>query len=302
MAGIITTGNKPRLLLPGISNLFGLAYKQYPSVYESVFDKKTSQRNYEEALRMTGVSMAEKKGEGEAIGIDDVNQSFARRTQHEVWGKKIAITEEAFEDDLYMKHAEGLSKELAKALFHAKETNAAAIFNNADSTTGIHQGSDGVALLSTAHLLGGGGTFSNTVTSDLSEVALENAVINIEGFVDDRGLRMMANVKCLLIPKESRYIAHRILSSTLRPGTPDNDANAIKDMNDVPDTKVWRFLTDTNSWFLVTDVPGFCFYERRGATPRYFMDDNTHDHIYSITERYSFDHYDPRAVYGSMGA
>lgn len=300
--GVITTGSHPRLLLPGISMLFGQFYNQLDAKHMEIFAKKMSKRNYEEAVQLVGVGQAEKKGEGEPIAIDSTKQGYARRTVHNVWHKAIKITMEAFEDNLYQDQSKILSKELAKALFHTKETNAAAILNNADSTSAPYVGADGKALLASDHPLGRGGSFSNLSTSDLSELALENAMIAIAGWVDNSNLLLNANVKSLVIPRQNRYTAHRILRSNLRAGTADNDANALKDMSDVPSIIEWRFLTDSDSWFLLTDQDGLCFYERKGQESRYFQEDTTLDNVYMMYERYSFDHYDPRAIYGSMGA
>lgn len=305
-AGIITTGSKPRLLLPGITNLFGLTYAQLMPVHTKIFDKKSSQRNYEEAVQLTGVGLAQLKNEGEAIAIDSIGQSFVRLTRHQVWGKKIRITKEAFDDDLYLDQAKVLSAELAKSLFHTKETNAAAIFNNATSTTGTYALADGKALLASDHVLGGGGSFSNIVTADLSELALEQAIINLRAFKDNAGLRILANPGKLLIPSALIFEAHRILKSDLRVGTADNDINAIKSMGALSEVVEWRFLTDDDSWFIITDgaggQAGFIYYERTAAEPHYYMDDSTFDHMYCMTERYSFDAIDPRHVIGSMGA
>lgn len=300
-AGVITTGSAPRLLLPGITTLFGLAYKELKGIHPLVYAKKNSDKNFEEAIAMAGVGMAELKGEGEAIGVDSYKQARARRTFHEVYGKKLRITKEAFEDNLYMSQASVMSKELAKAAFHAKETIAAARFNNATSTAVPYVGADAVALLSGSHPVDAGGTFSNIASADLSELALENAMIAIGAWVDDAGLLLNADVKRLLIPRQSRYIAHRILNSNLRSGTGENDANALKDRMDIPEITEWRFLTDSDCWFLLTDVEGFLHYQRKAPSFSNFEDDHTKDQFYDMYERYSFDNIDARAVYGSMG-
>jgi hypothetical protein len=302
MSGPVTTGLIPRLLLPGITELYGMKYKQLPSVHDKVYKKMKSERNYEEAVQMVGLGMAEIKGQGEAIAIDRFKQSYARRTQHDTWTKAVKITMEAFEDNLYQNQASFLSGELAKALFHAKESRSAALFNNATSTSAPYLGADGKAFLASDHPTGSGGTFSNIATSDISELALENAVINIYGYVGSDGLRMLARPKCLLIPRQSAFEAERILKSTLRSGTSDNDANALFQRKDIPQVLEWQFLTDSDSWFVLTDVDGLMYYERMAAKPHYHQDDATMDHLYSIFERYSFDYTDPRAVYGSMGA
>ncbi len=301
-AGIITTGSKPRLLVPGIDKLFGLNYDQLKAKHPEIYSMKSSKKNFEEAVKLVGVGQAELKGEGDAIAADSISQDYARRTPHNVWGKSVRITMEAFEDDLYLSHAQVLSKELAKALFHAKETNAAALFNNATSTSAPYVGADGKAFLASDHPQAGGGTISNLSTSDISELALENAMIAIAGWTDDAGLLMDADVKCLLLPTANRYKVHRILETPLRSGTAENDANALRDRGDIPKVVEWRFLTDTDSWYLLTDVDGLVGYNRTNPTSHYYMDDKTMDHYYSKHERYSFDYYNPLSAYGSLGA
>lgn len=302
MASIITTGSHPRLLLADISELFGAHYKQLDALCDKVYMKKKSQLNYEEAVQLVGMDMASKKDQGSAIEIDGTKQGYSRRTYHEVWQKSAKITMEAVDDNRHLNQATELSKHLARSLFHAKETNAAALFNNATSTSAPYVSADGLAFLSSAHLLGGGGTYSNLSSSDLSELALEDAQIAIAGWVDNNNLLINAKVRSLLIPSNNRYTAHRILRSDLRVGTADNDANAIKDRNEIPQILEWRFLTDTDSWFLLTDQDGLCFYERMASRPSYEQEYLTKDHIYTMMERYSFDHYDERCVYGSVGA
>lgn len=300
-AGIITTGSHPRLLLPGITELFGSAYKQYDPVHPKVFNKKSSERNFEEAVQLIGVGMASKLDEGSALEVDSTKQGYARRTQHEVYGKLIKITQQAFDDNLYLSQAQELSRELAKSLFHAKETVSSDIFNNATSTSAPYVGADGKALIASDHPTGVGGTFSNLSSSDLSEIALENAVIAIKKFVGSDGLKMMAKPKSLLIPVDSEFIAHRIFKSNYQVDGNMN-SNALKDRNDIPNVMPWVFLSDTDSWFILTDQKGLCFYERTPKKPIYFEEESSLSHFYGIWERYSFDHYDPRAVYGSMGA
>ena len=302
MSSIITTGSHPRLLLADISELFGAHYEQLEAKHGMIYRKKSSQRNYEEAVQLIGMGMAEKKDQGSPISLDATSQGYSRRTYHEVWQKSAKITMEAVDDNRHLNQAAELSKHLARSLFHAKETNAAALFNNATSTSAPYVGADGVALLANNHPLGGSGTYSNLSISDLSELALENAMIAIAGWVDNNNLLLDAKVKKIVIPANNRYVAHRILNSDLRSGTTDNDANAIKDRGDVPEIVEWRFITDTDSWFLMTDQDGLCFYDRMAAKPSYEQEFLTKDHIYTIMERYSFDHYDGRAIYGSMGA
>jgi hypothetical protein len=270
---------------------------------DMLYDVKSSKRNYEEFVQLRGVGVAQEKGEGEAISIDDVAQFSDRKVVHKVWAKAIRITEEAFEDDLYQNYAQVASKELAKSLAHAKEINAAKLFNNATSTSTPYVDKFGKAFVSTGHQTGSGGTYSNITTSDLTELALENADIQMQGWVGNDGLRIMVKTKQLLIPPQLRYKAHRILRSDLRSGTADNDTNALKDMSLIPSILEWQFLEDTNNWFLLTDVDGLCHYHRMKPTSFYAMDEDTHDHKYSVRERYSHDYNgDHRCVLGGIVA
>ena len=303
--GVITTGSTPRLLLSAtIANLFGMDYKQLQAVYPKVYKTKSSEKNFEESVLLNGLGMAQQKGEGDTIAIDSYQQGGARRTYHTVWGKGVRVTMEHFQDNLHMNVAQVASKELAKSLFHAKETNAAAFFNNATSTSAPYVGWDAKALLDTAHPTGVGGTFSNKASTDFSELALENAIITIKKWIGYDGLQVMINSSNLklLIPVDSSFDVHRIIKSELRSGTADNDANAVKDMSIISSVIPWVFLTDTDSWFLLTGQDGLCHFDRMSPTTHHYQDDRTLDSIYQIYERYSFDHYDPHAVFGSMGA
>ena len=297
--GIINTGSFPRLLLPGITTLFGMEYSQLDGLHDKIFQKKSSQRAFEEAVQLVGMGMAEKLGEGEALQLDTTKQGYSRRTYHEVWSKAAMITQVAFDDNLYQDQAQVLSKQLAKALFHAKENNARLLFDNCTSTSAPYVGADGKALLATDHPTGSGATFSNLSTSDLSELALENARNAIRGWVGSDGLLINANIKGLLVPPQLRFEAHRILMSTQRSGTANNDTNAIRELGMIPQIMEWAFLTDTNNWYLLTDVDGLVMYERKAMEPRYYMENETMNHVYQMSERYSFDYFDPRAVYGA---
>lgn len=302
MAGsIITTGSHRRALLGGIFTMFGDDYNQLDAKHAEVYKRKKSKKNFEEAIQLIGMGQAEEKEQGQPVQISGIKQGHARLTYHKVWSKGAKITMEAFEDNLHMDMAREISRNLARALWHAKESNAAKLFNNATSTSAPYLGADGKAFLANDHPLGGGGTLDNLIGSDLSELAIEDAIIQMKGWKDNGGLLINANPKALLIPKENKYVAHRILQSNLRSGTADNDANALKDMGEIPKVIVWNFLTDTDSWFILTDVPGLCYYDRDGVKARDFMEDLTYDHVYTISERYSFDHYDPRSCIGSVG-
>ena len=303
--GVVTTGSTPRLLISAmISNLFGMEYKQHKAVHPLIYDKKSSSQNFEEAVLLQGLGVASRKNEGSTIALDSYKQAAARRTVHQVWGKALKVTMEQFEDNLHMNVAQVASKELAKALFHAKEINAAAIFNNATSTSAPYVGWDAVALLSTAHPTGLGSTFTNRASTDFSELALEQAVIDILGWIGYDGLRVNVNHDNLklLIPRQELFNVHRILKSDLQSNSAEHNANAVKDMGIVSQIIPWVFLTDSDAWFVLTGERGLCYYDRQAPKTHHYQEDSTMDSIYQIYERYSFDHFDPHAVYGSPGA
>lgn len=305
MTGVVTANSTPRLLVSGaISHLFGLAYKQHKSVYDKLYEKKSSQNNFEEAVLLQGLGVANRKGEGEAIALDSYRQAAARRTVHTVWGKALKVTKEQFQDNKHMNVAQVASKELAKSLFHAKEINAAAIFNNCTSTSAPYVGWDAKALLDTAHPTGIGGTYTNKASTDISELAIEQAVIDIMGWIGYDGLRINVDTSDLklIVPRQEVFNVHRILKSEYRSGTADNDANAIKDMGIISSIIPWVFLTDADAWFIKTNEGGLCYYERSAPEIHNYMEDTTMDQVYQIYERYSFDHYDPHCIYGSPGA
>ena len=303
MAGAISTGSKPRLLQAGITELFGMDYKAWKPVHEIVFPKKSSDQNFETAVQMLGMGMASLKGEGAALALDSYQQGFVRITTHNVWGKRARVTMEAFDDDLYMKQASVLSKELSKALFQAKETNGAAFINNATSTSAPYVGGDGKALLATDHPTKIG-TQSNkpSTDSDLTELALEDAVINIRNFVGDDGLRIVVEPVTLLIPNQLIFDAQRILKSQGQSATANNDLNALKALGLLQKIQSWSFLADPDQWTIITDIDGACLYQRKAPELMMHRDDSTYDYIYSMMERYSFDYYNFRRFYGSVGA
>jgi hypothetical protein len=304
MSGVISANATPRLLIPGIINLFGMHYKQHKSVFDKIYEKKSSQQNFEEAVLLQGLGVANRKGEGEAIALDSYKQGASRRTTHTVWGKAMKVTKEQFDDNKHMNVAQTASKELAKSLFHAKEINAAALFNNCTSTSAPYVGWDGKAVLDTAHPTGVGGTYTNKASTDLSELALEQAVIDIMGWIGYDGLRILvdsSNLK-LLVPRQEIFNIHRILKSELRSGTAENDTNALKDMGIVSSIIPWVFLSDADAWFIITGERGLCYYDRHSPQIHNYMEDTTMDQVYQIYERYSFDHYDNHALYGSAGA
>lgn len=302
MAGVITTGNKPRLLLPGITRTFGLEYEKFKGIGQTIYEQMASQRNFEEMVQIVGGGAAEHKTEGAPINTDTIDQGYARRTVHKVWAKAFRITKEAFDDDLYLSHANVLAKEMAKALFHAKEANAAALFNNCTSTSAPYLGADGKAYYASDHPLGRGGVLDNLASVAISELALEQADIDIRGWQDNSGRPAMAKIKKLLVPRQLIPDVHRILQSDRRSGTADNDANYLKDKGIIPSVEAWIYLTDVDAWHLLTDQAGLMQFNRTGTETDVEQEPYTKDKIYSMTERYSFDYYDPRAGYGSAGA
>ena len=303
--GVVNLGTAPRLLLSAyISNLFGMNYKQLEAVADKVYDKKDSKQNFEESVLMNGIGVAQVKNEGGTIALDSYGQGPGRRTYHQVYAKAMKVTMEHFNDNMHMNVASVASKELAKSLFHAKEILGASYFNNATSTSAPFVGLDGKALIASDHPTGVGTTYSNLASTDFSELALENAIITIRNWIGYDGLKI--NVKTsglkLLIPNNTIFDAHRILKSELRSGTADNDANAVKNMGVISEIIPWSFLTDTDCWFLLTNVPGLVHYNRESPQTHHYMEDTTLDSVYQIYERYSFDYFDPHAVFGSMGA
>jgi hypothetical protein len=298
----ITTGSHPRFLLGGMFRIYGTEYKQLNAVGPMVYDVMKSDKNFEEVARVTGLGLAVAKGEGEPITIDTTRQDQLRRTSHTVWEKSCRITREAIKDNLHMNQVQKLGKAMAKSLFHTKETNAAALFNNATSTSVPYLGADSKAFLATDHPTGAGTTFSNLSASDISELALENAMITMDGWVDNDAQLIDSRVKCLLVPPNNKFEAYRILKSELQAGVANNDINALRSRNDIPKILEWKFLTDTNSWFLLTENGGLVHYVREAPESSYEQEYLTKNHIYSIIERYSHDYTDPRAVLGSVGA
>ena len=302
-AGIITTGTFPKLLLPGIRELFGLEYSQLEKVHERVFDKMSSERNFEEVLELGGVGLATTKTEGSMISYDSAKQGVAARFVHTVYGKGMILTREAIEDNMYLSLAQVMTREIAKSLVHAKDTIAANIFNRAQN--GSYLLADGVVLCATNHPVTTGGTFKNrpTTNADLSETSLEQAIIDIYDLVGSDGLKIDVTPRQLLIPHNLIFDAHRLLKSELRPNSANNDTNAAKDMGLISEIVPWRRLTDADAWFILTDVrPGRVLYQRRDPQMDSENDFDTQNAKFLGTERYSLGVADTRSVYGVAGA
>jgi hypothetical protein len=291
-------------LLPGLNALFGLEYSRYGEEHKEIFDVETSERSFEEETKLSGFSAAPVKNEGQAISYDNGQEAFTARYTHETIALGFAITEEAVEDNLYDTLSSRYTKALARAMAYTKQTKAAAVLNNGFSAS--YLGGDGVALFSTAHPLTSGDTNSNTqsTVADLNETSLEAAVIQIAGWTDERGLLIAAKPRKLIIPTASMFIATRLLETELQPNSADNNINALKSNGSIPEGyTVNHFLTDTDSWFLTTDVPnGLKHFVRAPLSNSMDGDFDTGNVRYKSRERYSFGWSDPLGIWGSPGA
>jgi hypothetical protein len=291
-------------LLPGLNALFGLEYKRYGEEHKEIYETEASERSFEEETKLSGFSAAPVKNEGGAISYDNAQEAFTARYTHETIALGFSVTEEAIEDNLYDSLSARYTKALARAMSYTKQVKAASVLNNGFSSS--YLGGDGVALFSTAHPLVSGGTNSNTFStqSDLNETSLEAATIQIAAWTDERGLLIAAKPRKLVIPPALMFVATRLLETTLRVGTTNNDINAIKNNGTVPEGySVNHFLTDTNAWFLLTDVPnGLKHFERTPLQNSMDGDFDTGNVRYKSRERYSFGWSDPLGVFGSSGS
>ena len=290
-------------LEPGLNALFGLEYKRYENQHEEIFDKETSDRAFEEEVMLSGFGNAAVKAEGSGVSYDSAQETFTARYTHNTIALAFAITEEAIEDNLYDRLASRYTKALARSMANTKQVYAANVLNNAFNTN--YLGGDGVALCSTSHPTLAG-TFSNTLATaaDLNETSLEQALIDIAAFTDERGLKIAAQGLKLIIPSALQFTADRLMKSAGRVGTSDNDINAIKDMGMVPQGyTVNHFLTDSDAFFIKTDAPnGLKYFERAPIKTSMEGDFETGNVRYKARERYSFGWSDPRGIYGTAGA
>ena len=292
-------------LLPGLNALFGLEYAKYENEHEQVYETETSDRSFEEEVKLSGFGQASVKDEGSAINYDTAQESFSTRYNHETIGMGFAITEEAMEDNLYDSLSARYTKALARSMAYTKQVKAANPLNQGFSGGNFNSG-DGVDLFSTAHPLVSGGTNSNTFATqaDLNETSLENAVIQIAGWTDERGLLIAAKPRKLIVPPAGMFTASRILESDGRPASSDNDLNALKANGSIPEGYVVNhFLTDTNAFFIMTDVPnGFKHFARTPLETSMDGDFDTGNVRYKARERYSFGVSDPLGAFGSSGS
>jgi len=290
-------------LLPGLNALFGMEYSRYGEQHKEIYETETSERSFEEETKLSGFSAAPVKNEGSAIAYDNAQEAWTTRYNHETIALGFSITEEAIEDNLYDSLSARYTKGLARAMAYTKQVKAAAILNNGFSAA--YAGGDGVALFSTAHPLVSGGTNSNrpSTAADLNETSLENAVIQIAAWTDERGLLIAAKPKKLIVPPALQFVATRLLETSLRVGTTDNDINALKNNGSIPEGYTQNnYLTDTNGWYLTTDVPnGLKHFVRSPLANSMDGDFDTGNVRYKARERYSFGWSDPLGMYGSPG-
>jgi hypothetical protein len=291
-------------LLPGLNALFGLQYATYDQEHKEIYETETSERSFEEETKLSGFSAAPVKNEGSAISYDNAQEAWTARYNHETIALGFSLTEEAIEDNLYDSLSARYTKALARAMAYTKQVKGAAVLNNGFSSA--YPGGDGVALFSNAHPLISGGTNSNvpTTPADLNETSLEAAVIQISLWTDERGLLIAAKPKKLVVPSSLQFVATRLLETELRVGTADNDINAIKNNGSIAEGYcVNHFLTDTNAWFLTTDVPnGMKHFVRSPLANSMDGDFDTGNVRYKSRERYSFGWSDPLGMFGSAGA
>jgi hypothetical protein len=289
-------------LEPGLNALFGLEYARYEAEHAEIFDTESSDRAFEEEVLISGFGNAEVKAEGSGVRFDNANEGYTSRYTHETVALAFALTEEAVEDNLYDRLGARYTKALARSMANTKQIKAAAVLNNAFATAG----GDGKVLIATDHPLGGGGSLANRASTmaDLNETSLEDALINISTFTDDRGLNIALRGMKLIVPPQLQFVADRLLQSPGRVGTSDNDVNAIRNTGMIPDGYVVNhYLTDTDAFFIKTDCPdGFKHFERSPMSTALEGDFDTGNMRYKARERYSFGYSNFRAVYGSQGA
>jgi len=291
-------------LLPGLNALFGLEYEKYGEEHQEIFEQESSERSFEEEVKLSGFSAAPVKNEGSAIAYDNAQEAWTARYNHETIALGFSITAEAMEDNLYDSLSARYTKALARAMAYTKQVKAAAVLNNGFNAA--FTGGDGAALFSAAHPLINGAVNSNTpaTAADLNETSLEAAVIQIAAWTDERGLLIAAKPKKLIVPPALQFVATRLLDTELRVGTTDNDINALKNNGSIPEGYVVNhFVTDNNSWYVTTDVPnGLKHFVRSPIATSMEGDFDSGNTRFKSRERYSFGFSDPLGIYGSPGA
>ncbi|MDB4453568.1 hypothetical protein N9123_01435 [Pseudomonadales bacterium] len=298
----ISRGQLAKELEPGLNALFGLEYKNYENQHLEIFDKESSDRAFEEEVMLSGFGSAGVKQEGSAIGYDDAQETFTARYTHETIALAFSITEEAIEDNLYDSLGSRYTKALARSMATTKQVKAANVLNNAFNTAVT--GGDAKELCATDHPTLNG-TVSNTLTTaaDLNETSLEQSLIDIANMTDERGLKIAAKGVKMIIPSALQFTAERLMKSSQRVGTADNDINAVKSMGMIPQGYVVNnYLTDTDAFFIKTDVPnGMKYFERAALKTAMEGDFDTGNMRYKARERYSFGFSDYRGIFGSPG-
>ena len=300
----ISRSQQLKELLPGLNALFGLEYKKYEEEHREIFETENSERSFEEETKLSGFGSAPVKSEGAAIAYDNAQEAWTARYNHETIALGFAITEEALEDNLYDSLSARYTKALARSMANTKQVKAANVLNNGFNPA--FPGGDGVELFSTAHPLVSGGTNSNepSTPADLNETSLEAAIIQISLWTDERGLLIAAKPRKLIVPPALQFVATRLLETELRTATADNDINAIRSMGAIPELyAVNHYLTDTDAWFLRTDVPnGLKHFVRTPLSTSMDGDFDTGNVRYKARERYSFGFSDPLGMFGSPEA
>jgi len=290
-------------LEPGLNALFGLEYKQYENQHAEVFDTESSDRAFEEEVMLSGFGASQVKPEGSSVTFDSASESFTARYTHETIALAFSITEEAVEDNLYDKVSTRYTKALARSMAHTKQVKGANVLNRAFNTS--YTGGDSKELCATDHSTTGGDVKNElTTASDLNETSLEQAMIDIAALTDDRGLKIAAKARKMIIPSALQFTAERLMKSTQRVGTADNDINAVKSMGMIPEGYVVNnYLTDTDAWFIKTDVPnGMKHFQRAAVATSMEGDFETGNVKYKARERYSFGWSDFRGIFGTPGA
>ena len=291
-------------LEPGLNALFGMEYDRYDDEWAEIFETESSDRAFEEEVMLAGFGQAPVKSEGAAVSFDTANEAYTARYTHETIALAFAITEEAVEDNLYDRLSTRYTRALARSMSNTKEVKGANILNNAFDST--YTFGDGKELCATDHHTVGGGSLRNELSTaaDLNETSLEQALIDIAAFIDERGLLVAVQGRKLVVPPALQFVADRLMASTLRPGTADNDINAMRNMGMLPDGyTVNHYLTDTDAFFIKTDAPnGFKHFDRSPVRTSMEGDFDTGNVRYKARERYSFGVSDPRCVFGSPGA
>lgn len=301
---VMTRAQFARDLQDGIESHFGMAYDDWPPVYSKIFEKKTSKRAFEEQVMRVGLGEAVEKPEGGMITFDAGAEGWIMRVMFYTYSLAIAFTEEAIDDNLYADLSEEYGREMGKSLQYAKEVRGSNVINNAFSSS--FTGGDGVSLLNVNHPLYAGGYYSNTFSTaaDISEEALEDAMIQVSGYVNERGRPIVVRVKKAVIPRQLEFQYNRIMTATKRSGMVSNDPNVLKDGDYIPDGYVVNpYLIDPDAWFLQTDVEkGLTYWQRKGVKKGMETDFRTGNMMFKTSERFGFSWTDPRSFFGSAGS